>query len=297
MHVKIRQSRTDRVFDGFNILFMCIIVLVMLYPLIYVLSASFSDPMDVLSGRVFLLPKNFNLRAYEKVFNNASLLQGYWNTICYTVVGTCINLVMTIAGAYPLSRKDLYGRNVIMIVIVFTMYFSGGMIPTYLIIKQLNLIDKFWVMVLPNAIVTTNLIVMRTFFRTSIPDALFEAAEIDGASSMRTLFKLVLPLSLPIIAVQVLFYAVGHWNAYFNALIYLTSRSKYPLQMVLREIIMQNQVSSLLDMSVESVTDTALLAESIKYAAIVIASAPVLALYPVIQKYFTKGVMLGAIKG
>lgn len=203
---------------------------------------------------------------------------------------------MTFFGAYPLSKKDLWGRKVISLLLLFTMYFSGGMIPTYLIIKQLRLVDTFWVMVLPGAIATYNLIVMRTYFVSSIPGELFEAAEIDGAGVMRTILHVVLPLSMPILAVMVLFYAVGHWNSYFNALIYLNSRARYPLQIFLREIVVQNQFSDMMD-TTEGFAEQAMLTESIKYCTIVVASVPMLILYPFITKYFTKGVMLGAIKG
>lgn len=294
--MKIHQSRSDRVFDGVNVFFLTVILCLTLYPLIYVLSASVSEPARVMNGEVFLLPQGFSATAYAKVFKNNDIWLGYGNTILYTLVGTAINLVMTFFGAYPLSKKDLWGRKVISLLLLFTMYFSGGMIPTYLIIKQLRLVDTFWVMVLPGAIATYNLIVMRTYFVSSIPGELFEAAEIDGAGVMRTILHVVLPLSMPILAVMVLFYAVGHWNSYFNALIYLNSRARYPLQIFLREIVVQNQFSDMMD-TTEGFAEQAMLTESIKYCTIVVASVPMLILYPFITKYFTKGVMLGAIKG
>ncbi len=294
--MKIHQSRSDRVFDGVNVFFLTVILCLTLYPLIYVLSASVSEPARVMNGEVILLPRGFSATAYAKVFKNNDIWLGYGNTILYTLVGTAINLVMTFFGAYPLSKKDLWGRKVISLLLLFTMYFSGGMIPTYLIIKQLRLVDTFWVMVLPGAIATYNLIVMRTYFVSSIPGELFEAAEIDGAGVMRTIFHVVLPLSIPILAVMVLFYAVGHWNSYFNALIYLNSRARYPLQIFLREIVVQNQFSDMMD-TTEGFAEQAMLTESIKYCTIVVASVPMLILYPFITKYFTKGVMLGAIKG
>lgn len=294
--MKIHQSRSDRVFDGVNVFFLTVVLCLTLYPLIYVLSASVSEPARVMNGEVFLLPLGFSTTAYAKVFKNNDIWLGYGNTILYTLVGTAINLVMTFFGAYPLSKKDLWGRKVISLLLLFTMYFSGGMIPTYLIIKQLRLVDTFWVMVLPGAIATYNLIVMRTYFVSSIPGELFEAAEIDGAGVMRTILHVVLPLSMPILAVMVLFYAVGHWNSYFNALIYLNSRARYPLQIFLREIVVQNQFSDMMD-TTEGFAEQAMLKESIKYCTIVVASVPMLILYPFITKYFTKGVMLGAIKG
>ena len=294
--MKIHQSRSDRVFDGVNVFFLTVILCLTLYPLIYVLSASVSEPARVMNGEVILLPRGFSATAYTKVFKNKDIWLGYGNTILYTLVGTAINLVMTFFGAYPLSKKDLWGRKVISLLLLFTMYFSGGTIPTYLIIKQLRLVDTFWVMVLPGAIATYNLIVMRTYFVSSIPGELFEAAEIDGAGVMRTILHVVLPLSMPILAVMVLFYAVGHWNSYFNALIYLNSRARYPLQIFLREIVVQNQFSDMMD-TTEGFAEQAMLTESIKYCTIVVASVPMLILYPFITKYFTKGVMLGAIKG
>lgn len=295
MAISARQTKQDVIFELIINVLIVIIILIVLYPLIFVVSASLSNPMKIMQGEVWLLPKEFTLSSYEKVFRDPSILTGYRNTILYTVVGTAINLVMTIMGAYPLSRKDLYGRGLITAIFTFTMFFSGGLIPTYLLIKNLGMLNTFWVMVIPNAVAMYNMIIMRTFFQNTIPVELLEAASIDGCSNLRFLLKIVLPLSTPIIAVMVLFYGVGHWNAFFNALIYLTDEKKYPLQLILREILLQSQVQEMTDM--ENYQEQLMQAEGIKYAVIIVSSLPVLMLYPFLQRYFVKGVMIGAIKG
>lgn len=273
-----------------------LILLIVLYPLVFVLSASFSNPNLVIEGQVWLLPKGFNLNAYRQVFMDQMILTGYKNTILYTVVGTVVNLFLTVLLAFPLSRKDLPGRNWVMFFVTFTMFFHGGLIPTYILIKNLKLIDSFWVMVFPTAISTYNMIVMRTYFQNSIPFELMESAFIDGCNNFRLLWSIVLPLSKPILAVIGLFYAVGHWNAFFNAMIYFNDERKYPLQLILRNILLQNQFEEM-GTDVFDLQDRVLLAESIKYAVIVVSSLPVLLLYPFIQRYFVKGVMIGALKG
>jgi len=244
-----------------------------------------------------LLPKGLTVEGYKRVFSNKEIITGYKNTILYTLVGTLVNLAMTIAGAYPLSRKDFYGRNLIMVIFTFTMFFSGGLIPTYLVIQRLKLINNFWVMILPGAVAMYNLIITRTFFQSTIPAELQEAALIDGCTNIGILLKIVLPLSIPIIAVMAIFYGVGHWNAFFNALIYLTDREKFPLQLILREILIQNQMDAMMNTDFEDLARQQILAESIKYAVVIVASVPVLLLYPLLQKYFVRGVMIGALKG
>lgn len=297
MNNNIKQSTADNVFDAINTLLLAIIVVMVLYPLIFVVSASFSNPMLVMQGKIRLFPKDVTFMAYKRIFANDDIMIGYRNTFIYTIVGTLLNLIMTIAGAYPLSRKDFYGRNFIMGMFTFTMFFSGGLIPTYLIIKRLNLINNFWVMILPGAVSVYNMVIMRTFFQTTIPTEIEEAAAIDGSSNIQTLIKIVLPLSVPIISVMVIFYGVGHWNAYFNALIYISERSKFPLQLILREILIQNQMDDMMNIDTESIAQQQLMAETIKYAVIIVASVPVLLLYPILQKHFVKGVMIGAVKG
>lgn len=293
----IRQSKEDIFFSCITYTLASIILLLVLYPLIYVVSASLSSPVNVVKGEVWLFPKEFTLNSYKSVLQNKSIILGYKNTIIYTVVGTIVNIVMTIAGAYPLSRKDFYGRNLIVIFFTITMFFSGGMIPAYLLIKRLNLLDSFWVMIIPGAVSMWNLLIMRNYFQNSVPEEIIEAASIDGCTNIGTLIRVVLPLSKAIIAVMVIFYAVGHWNAYFSALIYISDRKKYPLQVVLREILLKGLGTDGANNTVVDTVNDLLLFETLKYAIIVFASLPVLVLYPMLQKYFIKGVMIGSLKG
>jgi putative aldouronate transport system permease protein len=293
----IRQTREDTIFDIVNYILLTFILIIVVYPLIFVISASFSSPAAVIRGEMVIIPVKFNLEAYIKVFENNEIMTGYKNTIIYTIVGTSINVLLTIMAAYPLSKRSFYGRNLLTALFTFTMFFSGGMIPTYLIVKQMNLLDNFWVMILPGAVSMWNIVIMRTFFQNSIPAEIEEAAFIDGCSNIKTLFYIVLPLSAPIIAVMILYYGVGHWNAFFNALLYLTNRKKFPLQFILREILIQNQMEDMIHSDTLTISEQESLAEIIKYAVIVVASAPMMILYPFLQKYFVKGVMIGAIKG
>jgi len=290
------RSRDDRLFDTLVYIFAGIILIVVLYPLLFVVSASFSDPVRVIDGKVWLLPQGITFDAYLHVFENESIWSGFRNTLIYTLIGTLVNIILTILAAYPLSQKDLPGRTALMFIITITMFFSGGLIPTYLLIKSLGMINTVWAMIIPGAISTYNLIVMRTFFQNGIPFELQESAWMDGASNFRLLFTIVLPLSMPIIAVMVLFYGVGHWNAYFNAMIYLKDRELFPLQLILREILILNQ-SENMGLDGAGMTERVMMAESIKYSVIIISSLPVLLLYPFVQKYFVQGVMIGSIKG
>ncbi len=291
------RSSEERMFTIVNTVLLAIITLIVLYPLIFVVSASLSSPIEVMNGNVWLFPKKFNFDSYRMVFREPDIMTGYKNTLLYTVTGTALNLLLNIAGAYALSRRDLAGRKLFTGIFVFTMFFSGGLIPTYLLVKNLNLIDSFWVMILPNAVSMWNIVIMRTYFQSSIPFELQEAAFADGCSNTGILVRIILPLSKPIIAVMVLFYGVMHWNAFFNALIYLSDRNKYTLQLILREILIQNQMSEDILADVDSLAMKQMIAEGIKYALIIVASVPVLVLYPFLQKYFVKGVMIGAIKG
>lgn len=246
--VKIPFSKLDagdKLFLLVTYLISFIIILIVLYPLLFVLSASFSDPDMVLAGKVVLFPKGFTLKPYSMVFENKDIWRGYLNTIIYTVVGTVINVLMTILLAYPLSRQDMPFRKSITLLIVFTMYFDGGMIPTYLVVRQLGLYDTMWAMIIPVAISTYNFIVAKSFFESSIPKEMFESAEIDGSSDMRTLVQIVLPLSHAIIAVLTLYYAVSMWNSYFNALIYLRNEKLFPLQIILRNILLLGQTEQM----------------------------------------------------
>ncbi|TDF89790.1 carbohydrate ABC transporter permease [Paenibacillus piri] len=292
----IRKRKSgEKVFDAVVNTLAALIVIVVLYPLIFIVSASFSDPALVLNGEVYLLPKQITLEAYRNVFENGQIWNGYRNTILYTAVGTAINLIMTTLAAYPLSRPDLPGRGGIMFFVTLTMFFSGGLIPSYLLVKNLGMVDTMWALIIPGAIATYNLIVMRTYFGSSIPWEIQEAAHIDGCSNWKLLTHVILPLSKPILAVMILFYAVGHWNSYFNALIYIRSKDLYPLQLVLREVLMVSQADAV-DSNV-GLESKVLLAESIKYVVIIISSLPVLLMYPFVQRHFVKGVMIGSLKG
>ena len=291
------ESRGDRIFNVINYLILTMVTVIVLYPLLFVLSASFSDPQAVLRGEMLLLPQGFNFNSYVKIFQNQDIINGFSNTFLYTIIGTLINLVMTIIASYPLSRRDFAGRNIIMALLVFTMFFSGGLIPTYMLIKDLGMLNTFWVMIIPNAVSIWNIIIMRTFFQQSIPYELQEAATIDGCSDIGILTRVILPLSMPIIAVTILFYAVGHWNAFFNALLYLSDKDKFPLQLILREILIQGQTNDMVSSSSESAIKQQREVEGIKYAVLVVANIPVLVLYPFLQRYFVKGIMIGAIKG
>ena len=290
------KSKSDRIFDITIYIILAFVTLLVLYPLLFVVSASFSNPIYVISGDMWLWPKEFTLSAYEKVFQNKGIIQGFINTVKYTIVGTAINVVMTILAAYPLSRKDFVGRNIFMAIIVFTMFFSGGLIPTYILIRDLGMLNTFWVMVIPNAVAVWNIIIMRTFFQ-SIPNELQEAAKIDGCSDIKLLIRIILPLSLPVIAVIVLFYAVGHWNSYFHALIYLQDQDRFPLQLILRQILIQGQAGEMIEGTSESILQQKLSVEGLKYAVLIVANIPMFLLYPFLQRYFVKGVMIGSIKG
>lgn len=294
---KINETRQDKVFNVINMIILWIVLILVAYPLIYVLSASFSNPQAVSSGKVWLWPVDFTLRGYEVVFQHPDIVRGFLNAIYITVLGTVVQVIITIMAAYPLSRKTLYGKGVITLFFTFTMFFGGGLIPTFILINNLGLYNTYWALILPGAVGVYNVIVARTFFQTTIPEDLFEAGQLDGCSDFRFLISVVLPLSKPIIAVLVMFYAVGHWNSYFGPMIYLADKQLYPLQIVLRNILVQNQFDSQMMMDVASMEQQKGLAELIKYSVIVVSSLPMLILYPFIQKHFVKGVMIGAIKG
>lgn len=290
------KSREDRWFDLAVYGILTVVMLLTLYPLLYILSASFSNPLSIMKGNLWLWPQDFTLDSYSKVFQNPDIWRGYRNSFLYLIVGTTINIVFTTMGAYALSRKDLKGRHLLSLLFTFTLIFNGGLIPTYLTYKNmLGLYDNLWVMVIPSAISVWNMIVMRTYFQNSIPYELQEAAFIDGCSNIGTLVRIVLPLSMPIIAVMTMYYGVAHWNSYFPALIYLDDDSKQPLQMVIRNLLIQEDMSSM--SGGESLMDQIVQAEGMKYAVIVVSSLPMLLMYPFVQKHFVKGVMVGAVKG
>ena len=296
MRRAIKYVNSDTIFLGFIYIIMFLICIIMLYPLILTVSNSVSDPQSIVRGEVKLLPVGFSFESYEKVFENEDIIRGFINSVIYTVVGTIVNLIMTILAAYPLSRKDLVGKNVIMLFITFTMFFSGGMIPTFLVVRNLHLMNTMWAIILPGAINTYNMIIARTYFINNIPQELQDAAMIDGCSNTKFLIKVVLPISTTIIVILTMFYAVSHWNAYLNPLMYFSQKEMYPLQVIIRDILQSAQAADMTN--ADTVLSTRFFEiERIKYASIVIASLPMVIAYPFIMKYFQKGVMMGAIKG
>lgn len=293
----VRKTNFDTVFDAVIYIILGLLTLSYLYILVYTVSASFSDPNAVYSGRVILWPVDFTLQGYQRVFQEKMLWIGYRNSIVYMVVGTLISTMLTLTGAFALSRRDLPGRNIITGILVFTMFFSGGIIPLYLIVRSLKMLDTMWALILPGAISMSNLIIARTFFTNTIPTSLLDAAKIDGCNNIRFFFSVAMPLSKPIIAVIALYYAIGYWNDYFNAMIYIKSRAGYPLQLFLREILISSQTSSAMTGDVLEQELLAQLQEIIKYTLIVVGSVPLLLLYPFLQKYFVQGIMIGSLKG
>lgn len=298
----IKDTRADKIFLIFVYVFLAISLLIVLYPLIYIISASISNPHLVNSGEMWLLPKGVTFEGYRTLLGNSSIWRGYLNTIYYTVLGTSINLLVTLPCAYALSREDFYGRRAFTNFMLVTMFLSGGLIPSYLLIRSLGMLNTVWALVIPGAVSVYNLVVTRTFFQSTIPREMEEAAIVDGCSDFRLFMQIVLPLSTPIIAVMALFYGVGHWNSFFNALIYLSDRSMYPLQMILREILILQDMSSNTVNNVTSEMANMLyskqqLAQVIKYGVMIVSSLPVIIVYPFLQKYFVKGMMVGSIKG
>ena len=296
----LKMAASDRALRVFTIIFAGLMVLVTLYPLYFVVIASFSEPNSVVLGKVVLLPNDVNLRSYERVFHHERIWISYRNTLIYTLTYTALNVFATMTAAFVFSRKKLVGGRLCMLAVLFTMYFSGGMIPGYFNIRSLGLLDSMWALVLPGMISTYNMIIARTYMSTSIPEALNEAATIDGCQPLTYYFRIVLPLSGPIIGVLTLYAAVGMWNSYFSALLYIQSSNKQPLQMILREILVQSEISAKDMLSAGDVSDivnSAALREQLKYALVVVASVPMLVLYPFLQKFFVTGVMIGSVKG
>ncbi|MCK9479503.1 MAG: carbohydrate ABC transporter permease [Firmicutes bacterium] len=291
----VKRSISNIIFDISNYLFLTLLMVITLYPFWHVIMASFSNHVELTAHTGLLLrPAGFSLDAYKAVLDNRMIYSGYRNTLFYVVIGTALNLIMTSMGAYVLVRKGFFWRRFIFTLILITMFFSGGLIPTYLLVQSLGLVDSIWALILPGLISTWNLIIMRTNF-ASVPDSVIESSTIDGANEFVTLFRIMLPLSLPVIAVMTLYYGVHHWNAWFGAMIYLRSRSLYPLQLILREILLANDTNSM--MVGVGHTDRESVSETIKYATIMAATLPILCAYPFVQKYFVKGVMIGAVKG
>lgn len=298
---KMKKAKTltsDRMFDIFNYTFLAILLVIVAYPLYYVLIASISDPYEVYAGKTFLLPSKVTFEGYARVFKEKSIATGYINSIYYTVLGTVVSVALIITTGYCVSKKTLPFRKSIMMFYVFTMYFNGGLIPTYLVVAKMGLLNSVWSLILPGGVAVFNVIVCRTFFESSIPEELYEAASIDGSSNLRTFFRIALPLSKPILAVMVIFTMVAYWNDWFTALIYMSEKSKYPLQLALRQILIQSQVTATMMGNMDGgYAEANKITELIKFSSIVVGAVPMLIAYPFVQKYFEKGFMAGAVKG
>ncbi|GAB2598525.1 carbohydrate ABC transporter permease [Pseudactinotalea suaedae] len=291
---KVRESLVDRLFLVGVYALLITFLLVVLLPLLYIVASSFSSPAAVSAGRVFLWPVEFTLRGYEVALSSPKIVRGFTNSLFYTAAGTLISVTLTVMLAYPLSRADFVGRKVLTGAVVFTMLFAGGMIPTYLVVQAMGMLDTRWALLIPNAVAVWPAILAITYFRTAIPDEVREAGELDGASDLRILWTLVLPLATPMIAVIALMYAIVQWNSYFDALIYLRDESLYPLQLVLRNILILNTDGG---GDATSALERQQLANLLKYSLIVISTVPVMLIYPFVARYFTKGLLLGAVKG
>lgn len=299
----IRDTKGDRVFSIVNGALLTLLTLLIAYPLYFVVIASVSNYIEINSGNVILLPAGLTFDSYRYVLEYKDIWNGYKNTIIITLLGTSINLLFTFTGAYALSKSRLPGMRACMLLITFTMFFGGGLIPTYMLVSDLGMRNTFWAMILPGAVSAYNLVLVRNYYQKNIPEELLQAAMIDGCDDMRVFRSIVLPLSVPMLATMALFYGVGHWNEYFWAMCSLTSRKYYPLQLVLRDILIENQQversmeNVTADGAAEAVARKAYMAEVMKYALIFISAAPMLAAYPFVQKYFVKGVMIGSVKG
>ena len=293
---KPRLGWRDKLFYGICYLIIAVLTLTVLYPILYVVAASLSSASALLSGKVWLWPVDVTFVGYNAILKYKEVWIGYRNTIFYTATGTFINICMTMLCAYPLARKNLYGRKPIMMIFTFTMLFSGGMIPNYILIKNLHMLNSVWSLLLPGAMSVYNMIVARTFIQNNIPGEILESTQIDGCSDTQFFFKMVLPLSKSIIAVLGLWYAVGHWNSYFNAFLYLTDENLYPLQIFLRDILLSSQLSSDIE-DPDAIAQMRTVQLVLKYAMIVVSTAPLFAFYPFVQKYFVKGVMIGSVQG
>lgn len=297
----VKRCREDIIFDTVIFIVLTLILFIVAYPLYWVIISSFSDPTAVSAGKVLLRPMGFTLKGYAEVFKNSQVMRGFFNSIVITFVGVCVNLAVTLPTAYALSRDNFSGKKPITVFYMITMFFGGGMIPTYLVVKNMQLLNTIWALVLPGCLSVYNMIVARTFFKSNISEELYEAGEIDGCTQSRFFFQIALPLSKAIIAIMVLYYGVGHWNSYFSALLYISDQDKYPLQLVLRNILITNQTA--LSQTATTAAARAALQEQqqlidvMKYSLIIISSVPVLIMYPLVQKHFVKGVMIGSVKG
>lgn len=297
MAIKVKTPLDDKIYYVVTNVVLGLIMLIVLLPLLNVVANSFSAPSAVVAGRVKFWPVDFSVRGYQAVFEYDSVLIGYRNSFIYMLAGTALNLVMTMLAAYPLSNSKLPYRNMFMMLFTFTMFFGGGMIPNYLLLRDLKMLNTIWSMIVPGAISVYNMIIVRTFIQSNIPLELSEAAELDGCNEFLYLLKIVLPLSKAVIAVIALYYAVGHWNSYFNAFLYLNDPDKKPLQLVLREILVLNSINQEQLLMADENQAQIGMAELLKYSVIIVASLPVIIMYPFVQRYFVKGVMIGSVKG
>ena len=297
--VKVKKGKENLAFDIFDVTLTLIILVIIIYPLYWTVIASFSDPDMVNRGQVLLLPHGVSFFGYQRLFSYTRIWRAYVMTIYYTVLGTALNVAVTVSAGYALSRPQLPFRSIIMKFLIFTMFFNGGMIPLYLLIKNIHLLDTVWALILPTTLSVYNITVARAFFQGSIPDGIIDAAKIDGCSEVRAFFSIVLPVSPAIISVMVLFHVVFRWNEYFNALLFFSSPSKYPLQLVLRDILLnaQNAANSMSASNAKSIVEMAREAQVVKYTSMIVSTLPMLIIYPFLQKYFVKGVMVGALKG
>ena len=295
---KTSNGLSDRTSDIILVVITALVLFIVAYPLYYVLVASFSNPYDVYAGKTFLLPSDFSFRGYQAVFADPNIFTGYMNSIKYTIIGTVFSVTLLYITAYPLSRKDLPGRKFFSIFFIITMYFGGGLVPTYLVVKQTGLIDNIWALFLPGGVGVGNMIIVRNYFQNSIPHELIEASEIDGCSKMRTFLRIVITLSMPILMVMMVFSMVAYWNDWFTALIYLTGSEKAPLPLVLRNVLIKSSASASQASTISGgYAELNKVTEMIKFASIIVAAAPMLIVYPFVQKYFEKGFMSGAVKG
>jgi putative aldouronate transport system permease protein len=293
----IKETALDRVFLIVVCSILGLIILAIIYPLYFTVIASFSDPQAVYQGRVLLLPKGFTVEGYQRLMMDPAIPRGYLNTVIITVMGTSISVFLTLTAAFALSNRRLFGRRFFTGFFAFTMFFNGGMIPTYILIRNLGLLNTFWALILPGCVGAWNLFLVRTFYTSTIPGELYEAAIIDGASVTYYYYRIALPLSSAIISVMVLYYGVGYWNLFFPALLYIRDNVLYPLQMVLRNIILENESLAMSDLDAETVAARQRVADLLKYSSMIVASVPLLVIYPFLQKYFAQGVMVGSVKG
>ncbi|HHU77419.1 MAG TPA: carbohydrate ABC transporter permease [Clostridiales bacterium] len=298
----MKRSKGDIIFDAVIFVILTVIFLIVAYPLYFIIISSFSDPAAVAGGMVVWIPIKPNLRGYEEVFRNNAVVRGFLNSLLYTSVGTLLNLVVTLPTAFALSRKEFQGNRFVTVFYLITMFVNGGMIPTYLVVKSVKFLDTIWALIVPGALGVYNMFICRTYFKTNLPNELIEAAKLDGCGNTRFFVSIALPLSGALIAIMVLYYGIGHWNSYFSALLYISDKNKFPLQLVLRSILIQNeaQLAQQGVSTAQQLKEQARrreLVELMKYSLIIVSSIPVMIIYPIIQKYFVKGVLIGSVKG